>query len=79
MSDAGFTFFTVAFPFSLYKKVSNGLTRLGIVTKIEYGMDVTVQIATETGSEFVSGLNNLCATQMDVLYEGEAYYSGGDK
>ena len=67
-------FYTVAFPFSLYKKVSNGLTRLGIVTKIEYGMDVTVQIATEVGSDFTSGLNNLCAMQMDVLYEGEAYY-----
>ncbi len=72
-------FYTVAFPFSLYKKVSNGLLRLGIVTKIEYGMDVTVQIATETGSEFVRGLNDLCAMQMDVLYEGEAYYSGGNK
>lgn len=71
-------FYTVAFPFSLYKKVQTGLARLGTVTQIEYGMDVTVRIATEVGSDFITALNNLCATQMDVLYEGVDYYLGGN-
>ncbi len=72
-------FYTVAFPFSLYKKIQTGLARLGIVTSIEYGMDVTVRIATEIGFDFTKSLNDLCAMQMDVLYEGEGYYTGGNK
>ena len=69
-------FYTVPFSFSLYKKVASSLSRLGIVTKIEYGMQVTAQIATEPKSDFLGALNNLCATKMDVIYEGERYYTG---
>ena len=70
-------FYSVEFPFSLYKKIQTGLARLGIVTKIEYGMAVFVQIATEVGSNFEEELNNLCATKMDILCEGEGFYTGG--
>ncbi len=70
-------FYSVEFPFSLYKKIQTGLNRLGIVTKIEYGMAVFVQIASEVGSNFRNELNNLCATQMDILYEGEGFNTGG--
>lgn len=69
-------FYTIEFPFSLYKKIQTGLNRLGIVTKIEYGMAVTIQIATEVGSPFEQELNNLCATKMEILNEGQGYYTG---
>jgi uncharacterized YigZ family protein len=70
-------FYSVEFPFSLYKKIQTGLARLGIVTKIEYGMAVFIQIATEVGFNFSDELNNLCATKMEILYEGEGFYTGG--
>jgi hypothetical protein len=40
-------------------------------------MAVFIQIATEVGFKFEEELNNLCATKMEILYEGEGFYTGG--
>ncbi len=65
--------YEVSFDFSLYKKISAHLPKLGKIRSVEYGAAVTVSLAVPFATDPKSELEKLCARPISPIKTGSGY------